>query len=142
MTNEELFKSGLEEINELIDENQAMIELGKKAQKLVDSKEWQEVIEEGYFDAEATRLKDSILNINNMMKKDTVDTLVENLKAIRAFKQFITYKIDDAKVAESNIDGLRENKRKWIEGYEESLKQGMEAEEVIEAVALEDDSVV
>ena len=117
-------------VNADIESNQELVEKAKKLKQLKENELWKEIIEKGYFEDEAQRIPEAILNTDNVFKKENVDTMAQMLVAIRFFKQFIDYITDDGLIAQSNIEKLEEYKEqlKYDYGIETSEEEVIDVE--------------
>jgi uncharacterized phage infection (PIP) family protein YhgE len=108
-----------EAIEEQLEENQKLVELGEKLKKLRENPYWKEIIEEGYLEKEAERVTGAVLNHRNKFSNDVRDKLIEMMIAIRYFKIYLGQIEDDAEAAKYNIEQLNEYNKQIAEKLKE-----------------------
>ena len=71
-------------------------------EKLIDSKEWKTVIDEGYFEVEAQRLV--MASGNLQITPDQAANIQKMISGISFFHQFIVKMIQNGRVAQNELD--------------------------------------
>ena len=131
MYTEEGLKESLEYYDKRIEEAKQNKKEGEALLRLVKSDDWKLAIEKGYFEREVDRLSKSIINTNNMFKRENLQNTLDMLMAIRHFKTHIEYMIHQAKVADEEIEHIQKEKEIFAMNYEAEMQAQIEREENI-----------
>lgn len=112
-------EEALSEIDDSIVEHEAKVKVAEAIARLKANPDYQLVIEEGYLETEAKRLFDNIVAITPL-KRDQLENIVDMMNAIRHFKTFIAFKVDDGRYAVDQIEKLHEYRSQVTAYYAEN----------------------
>ena len=107
MSQNDIFKEKLAEIDERIEFLQSEIDLNKDLEVLHEIPEFQRVILDAYLDKESKRIYE-LLTTPTSLKREQLENLNDKMTSIRDFKGFFKQIIINATMAPEQIEGERQ----------------------------------
>jgi len=105
-------KEELASIDKRIEDLKNAIQLGKDLEELHEDERFKRVILSGYFEKEAKRLFEVLVNPSTL-KRDVMENIVDKTGAIRNLKQFFGVVLQNAHMAPESLDE-EQNYRKEV----------------------------
>lgn len=103
----------LEELDKCIEQASVPVKLGDALKRLLNSKDFKQVVLEGYFKEEAIRLV-HLKSASTMQSKENQDSIISQINAIGSFRQYLDMVQYKADLAAKSIESAEEAKEEYL----------------------------